>query len=111
MLESTDSYVTQTLSYLVVLLLIQKQTHLFLTQPLTIFYPLKDSKTLFFKNLVFSYAIYLILSDLLLFVVVVVVLLFFVFPGTLIFFLVYCVILYINIFIYKKKEKKLRRDF
>ena len=39
---------------MVVLYLIQKQTRLFLTQPLATFYPLKDSQKLFFtKNLAF----------------------------------------------------------
>ena len=63
-LESNDPYLAQTLLfYLVLLHLIQRQTRLFLTQPLTIFYPLKDLKNVFFKKPCFSYAIYLILSD------------------------------------------------
>ena len=82
LLESNDSYLTQ-LFYLVLLLLIQRQTRLFLTKILTIFYPLKDSKNFFFfkKNLVFLYAIYLIFSDQLFFFFF----FFFVFRGNLIF--------------------------
>ena len=45
-LESHDSYLTQTLVFGSIRL-IQRQTHLLLTQPLTIFYLLKDSKNLF----------------------------------------------------------------
>ena len=47
--QSTDSYLTKTLLY-GVLRLIQKRTRLFLTEPLTIFYPLKDLKNLFLEK-------------------------------------------------------------
>ena len=80
-------------------------------QPLTIFYPLKDSKNLFFKKPCFFICNLFIpfrsTSFVFLFF------LFFVFPGTLNFqclvvvnFIFYCVILYVNIFIYKKENKR-----
>ena len=49
LLVPTDSYLTQTLLS-VLPRLVQKQTRLFLTQSLTIFYPLKDWKSLCFKK-------------------------------------------------------------
>ena len=96
-------------------------------QPLTIFCPLKDSKNLFYKKTLFFICNYLILSELpvvyfiyLLLFVCFVLLVFFLFlmynffgiPRYLRFsvpgdcdFSVYCVILYINIYIKNVKKK------
>ena len=92
-LESNDSYLTQTLLFGSTSFDSETKA-LVLKATLTIFYPLKDSNNLFFKKtLLFSYAIYLILSDQLFF---------FVFPATLnfqclvivIFFSLLCYIVY-----------------
>ena len=59
---------------LVLLRLIQRQSRLFLTQPLTIFYPLKDSNNLFFKKTLFFHMQFIESFQ---------INFFFVFPGTL----------------------------
>ena len=116
-LESTDSHLTKNLLF-GWLRLIQRQTGLFLMQPFTIFYLLKDTKNFFFKKNLFFFSHAIIQSfqnfpwfisfirfffhfDLLL------TFFFSIFPGTLDFqclviliFLVYCITLHINIYIY-----------
>ena len=54
-LESTDSHLTKNLLF-GWLRLIQRQTGLFLMQPFTIFYLLKDTKNFFFKKNLFFFS-------------------------------------------------------
>ena len=62
-LKSNDSYLTQFLLFGSISFNSAKNTFVLNANIDYIFYPLKDSKNLFLKNLVFSYAFYLILSD------------------------------------------------
>ena len=98
-LEPNDSYLTQTLLFGSASFDSETNTLVLNAAADYILSTERFEEPVFLKNLVFSYAIYLILSDQL----------FFCIPKHFKFsvpgdydFLVYCVILYINIFIYKK---------